>query len=143
MPTKKYDFFLSHAREDKESVVLPLYARLVDFNFRVWLDEFELLPGDKLRRKINQGLSESRCGIVVASKTFIQKEFPQDELYALKALGIRVIPVLHGLDDESFNQTYPLFANDVRLTTEPSIDDVAVQLLRLGEKEWNHKSYDP
>jgi TIR domain len=144
---KKFDFFLSHAREDKETVVLPLYSRLTDLNFRVWLDEFELLPGDKLRPKINDALADSRCGIVVLSRTFLRKEFPSEELNALMALeklGTRLIPILHGLNHETLLQKNPLLANNLFFTTEESIDSIADRLRRLAEKEWSHKArYSP
>ena len=68
--TKEYDVFISHASEDKEAVVRPLANALRQKGVRVWYDEFELKIGDSLRRKIDQGLSKSRFGIVVISRSF-------------------------------------------------------------------------
>lgn len=70
---KEYDVFISHASEEKEDVVRPLANALKEKGMSVWYDEFELKIGDSLRRKIDQGLSKSRFGIVVISKSFIQK----------------------------------------------------------------------
>ena len=64
---KEYDVFISHASEDKDDVVRPLANALKKEGLSVWYDEFELKIGDSLRRKIVQGLSNSRFGIVVIS----------------------------------------------------------------------------
>ena len=65
--SKEYDVFISHASEDKDSVVRPLAIALKNKGINVWYDEFELKIGDSLRRKIDQGLSRSKFGIVVLS----------------------------------------------------------------------------
>ena len=69
---KEYDVFISHASEDKEDVVRPLAKSLKEKGISVWYDEFELKIGDSLRRKIDQGLSKSRFGIVVISRAFMK-----------------------------------------------------------------------
>jgi hypothetical protein len=49
----------------------------------VWLDDCELTLGDSLRRSIDQGLAQSRFGVVILSPNFFAKEWPQKELDAL------------------------------------------------------------
>ena len=71
---KEYDVFISHASEDKDGVVRPLAIALKEKGISVWYDEFELKIGDSLRRKIDQGLSKSKFGIVVISRSFIKKD---------------------------------------------------------------------
>lgn len=78
-----YDVFISHASEDKDSLVRPLAQRLKQERLEVWYDEFSLRPGDSLRRSIDRGLSKSRHGIVVLSQSFFQKNWPQWELDGL------------------------------------------------------------
>ena len=68
--SKEYDVFISHASEDKDMVVRPLAIALKNKDVNVWYDEFELKIGDSLRRKIDQGLSKSKFGIVVISRSF-------------------------------------------------------------------------
>ena len=58
-----YDAFISHASEDKVSVVKPLATALTRLGYRVWYDEFELRVGDSLRQSIDKGLINSRFGI--------------------------------------------------------------------------------
>ncbi len=64
----RYDVFISHASEDKEDVVLPLYEILSAFGLKVWVDKFELHVGDSLNRKINEGLK----GFSIWSRSFKQ-----------------------------------------------------------------------
>ena len=68
-----YDAFISHASEDKASLVRPLARALEKMGFHIWFDEFELKVGDSLRRSIDKGLVNSRYGIVVLSKAFLRR----------------------------------------------------------------------
>jgi TIR domain len=77
---KRWDAFISHASEDKDSVARPLYKLLRDKGLEIWYDEFTLKVGDSLRKSIDQGLSKSVCGIVVLSKDFFSKKWPKHEL---------------------------------------------------------------
>lgn len=78
--SKEYDVFISHASEDKDGVVRPLALALKSKGINVWYDEFELKIGGSLRRKIDQGLSKSKFGIVVISRSFIKKGWTNYEL---------------------------------------------------------------
>jgi hypothetical protein len=78
-----YDVFICHAGEDKDDFVRPLARRLKRKHIEVWYDEFCLKPGDSIRRAIDIGLSKSRYGIVVLSKNFFNKGWPQWELDGL------------------------------------------------------------
>ena len=55
-----FDFFISHASEDKVDVARPLFQALIDLGYRVWFDEHEIVVGDSLRERIDEGLR--RCG---------------------------------------------------------------------------------
>ncbi|HSS76033.1 MAG TPA: toll/interleukin-1 receptor domain-containing protein, partial [Thermoanaerobaculia bacterium] len=55
----KYDVFLSHSAKDK-AVVRPIAERLRTDGLRVWLDDWEILPGDSIPAKIEEGLEHSR-----------------------------------------------------------------------------------
>lgn len=68
-----YDAFISHATEDKAKVAKPLSKALTTMGFNIWYDEFELKVGDSLRQSIDQGLANSRYGIVVLSPAFFAK----------------------------------------------------------------------
>jgi len=73
MEEKKWDIFISHASEDKVTVARPLAAALRRAGVRVWLDEHELRVGDSLSEKVDEGLSQSRFGVVILSPGFFAK----------------------------------------------------------------------
>ena len=88
---KQWDAFISHASEDKD-VVVPLAEALRSAGLKIWLDQQVLRLGDSLREKIDEGLADSRFGIVVLSPSFLAKRWPKRELNGMMAVeesGIR------------------------------------------------------
>lgn len=135
---KAFDVFISHAGEDKDAVVRPLAGELVDRGVSVWFDEFELRIGDSLRRKIDHGIARSRFGIVVVSRSFFAKSWPQYELDGLvtrERSGKQVIlPVWHEITKDEIEDESPSLADKVGLATnkhsiEAIADEVAAVIL--------------
>lgn len=62
----KYDVFLSHSSKDKH-IVCPLAERLRKDSLRVWLDEWEIRPGDNITSKIEEGLERARVLVLCMS----------------------------------------------------------------------------
>lgn len=122
-----YDAFISHASEDKDSLVRPLARLLNKMGFYIWYDEFELKIGDSLRQSIDKGLINSNYGIVVLSKSFFAKNWPQYELNGLTAKEIEgekvILPIWHGVKKE-----------DVLLYSPTLADKVAVDSSRMDIK---------
>jgi hypothetical protein len=131
-----YDFFISHASEDKEGFVRELARALRGRGARVWYDEFTLKVGDSLRRTIDRGLANSRFGVVVLSESFFQKEWPNRELDGLVALetsgSTRILPIWHKVSkDEVARYSAPL-ADKVALNTSlKTVTQIADELLGL------------
>ena len=71
--SRKWDFFICHASEDKTEVVEPLAIELYSRGAMVWYDRWTLQIGDNLSAKIDEGLANSSYGIVVLSPSFFQK----------------------------------------------------------------------
>lgn len=61
-----YDVFLSHSSQDRD-VVRPLAERLRADGLRVWLDIWEIRPGDSIPAKIEEGLERSRVLVLCMS----------------------------------------------------------------------------
>lgn len=94
--------FISHATEDKKSVAEPLRDLLVAKGCKVWFDNTTLKIGDTLNRKIDEGLSHSRYGVVILSPSFFAKQWPQYELDGLLAREMAdavkvILPVGHNV----------------------------------------------
>lgn len=83
----------------------------------VWFDQMELTLGDSLRRKIYDGLANSRFGVVILSHDFFSKEWPQRELDGLVALEDgeekKILPVWHKVTKEEIKAYSPLLADDL------------------------------
>lgn len=131
-----YDVFISHASEDKDSVVRPLAQALVAQGLKVWYDEFELKIGDSLRRKIDRGLAMSRFGIVVLSQAFIRKGWTNYELDGIisKAnTGEQVLlPIWHGITKQEVLDYSPSLADKVaRNTASYTVEEIAEEIAEL------------
>jgi len=73
--------FISHASEDKERFVLKFSEYLLGKGIDVWLDKWEMLPGDSLVDKIFEvGLKNASAVIVVLSQNSIIKTWVREEL---------------------------------------------------------------
>ena len=130
-----YDFFISHASEDKGGFVDQLAKALEAGGASVWYDEFTLNVGDSLRREIDRGLVNSRFGVVVLSESFFKKEWPQKELDGLVALetqGLnRILPIWHKVSVDQVAHYSPTLADKVALNTSLlGVKDIANELLR-------------
>lgn len=137
--TKEHDVFISHASEDKDSLVRPLAKELSSLGFDVWYDETTLKVGDSLRDKIDKGLVASRYGVVVLSEAFFAKNWPQYELNGLVAKemhgGKVILPIWHKVSKDEVLQFSPTLADKVALNTAiSSVSEIAKQLAEvLGE----------
>src|SRR6266480_5847307 len=80
MADKQWDAFLCHASEDKIEFVEPLAEEMRRLGLEVWYDKFVLKVGDSLLRKVDEGLSGSRFGVVVISPDFFRKNWTREEL---------------------------------------------------------------
>lgn len=134
-----WDVFISHAGEDKEAVALPLAALLAEAGLAVWLDKNELRLGDSLRRKIDDGLAKSRYGVVILSKAFFSKDWPQFELNGLVARESAdqkvVLPIWHEVDHKFVARYSPMLADKVAISTKRGLREVASQIVRAVRGE--------
>ena len=129
------DLFISHASEDKDWVG-PLAVALRAEGLDVWYDEYEFQIGDNVRNKIDQGLLQSRYGLVVFSPTFFEKFWPQyelDGLFARQSAGEPVIlPIWHRLTMAEISQRSLSLTNIYALNS--SVDSVEVIAHKVAAK---------
>lgn len=128
-----WDVFISHATEDKEAVAIPLRNALVALGVTVWLDKTELVVGDSLRRKVDQGIRSSRFGIVILSKPFFGKGWTNHELDGLVTRTVAgeqsLLPIWHQITAADVRGYSPSLADRVALSTESmAIDEMASQI---------------
>ncbi len=131
-----WDVFISHAGEDKAAVAQPLAEHLRTAGLDVWLDTFELRIGDSLRRKIDAGLAGSRFGVVVLSKPFFRKGWPQYELDGLVTRYVsgeqNLLPIWHEITrDEVMAQSPSLADKIARSTAQYTIGEIAREIAEV------------
>lgn len=129
----QYDFFISHASEDKDDIVRELAEALKANGFKVWYDEFELKIGDSLRKNIDLGLSNSNYGIVIISPSFVKKNWTEYELNGMVAREMNghkvILPIWHKITKNEVLQFSPSLADKLALNTSiHTIDEIIENL---------------
>lgn len=133
---REHDVFISHASEDKDEIVRPLAIALRNAGLSVWYDEFELKIGDSLRQKIDRGLSKSRFGIVVLSKSFIKKGWTNYELDGIITKVVSgeqvLLPIWHNITKQEVVDFSPSIADKLaRNTANFTVEEIANEIAEL------------
>jgi tetratricopeptide (TPR) repeat protein len=94
-----FDVFVSYTHADGDWV-RRLAENLHEEGLRVYLDEWEVGPGDVIVHSIDEGLMSSHMGVVVVSSTSMKSRWVAEEYAAMIGRAIvgklRLIPVLYG-----------------------------------------------
>lgn len=133
---REFDVFILHASEDKDQIVRPLAFSLQQAGLRVWYDEFELRIGDSLRRKIDKGLAKSRFGVVVLSKSFLEKGWANYELDGMITRVVSgeqvILPIWHGITKQEVIDYSPSLADKLaRSTATHTVEEIASEIATL------------
>lgn len=96
----EFDVFLSHSYQDMVPV-RTLAQRLRDAGVRVWLDEWEIMPGDSIPAKIEYGMENSRVLLLCISSNAIDPNWAMLERETVRfrdpqSRERRLIPLLLG-----------------------------------------------
>ncbi|PHV66622.1 TIR domain-containing protein [Williamsia muralis] len=130
----EHDVFLSHASEDKDEIARPLKDALEALDLNVWFDEIRIKVGHSIRQSIEEGISNSRFGVVIVSPDFFAKQWTNAELDALfgKKMGTGenlVLPVWHHVSKDEVMRHSPLLAGILALNTAiMTVDEIAAAL---------------
>ncbi len=138
------DVFICHASEDKQEVAKPLFQAFQDSNITSWYDEAEIAWGDSITEKINHGMRVSTYVLVVLSRAFLSKHWPQREMNAALSQEassgeVRVLPLLVGdkRDRDAIIEQYPLLGDKNHMLwngqVEPIVQAFKARLQRQPE----------
>lgn len=134
------DVFVSHASEDKDFVE-PLVSALKAAGIRVWYDKDRMKWGDNLRSSIDEGLLNSRFGVVILSKAFFKKkrwtEHELNGLFAKERDGKKtVLPIWHKITQDDLAQYSASFVDRLALDSQKnSIGEIVRDLKLLLEQK--------
>src|SRR5450631_1572190 len=130
---KKWDVFISHASEVKEAIARPLEDAIANKGLSVWYDEFLLKLGDSLRESIDRGLARSRYGVVILSRHFFEKHWPQQERNGLATREVSgnnvILPVWHDIVFNEVRDFSPILADRVAVSTDKGLGHVVQRIL--------------
>ncbi|MBZ9814744.1 toll/interleukin-1 receptor domain-containing protein [Mesorhizobium sp. CA7] len=124
----KWNYFISHASEDKIAIAQPLASYLSRAGFKVWYDEFSLKIGDSLLESIDLGLSRSDFGIAILSRNFFAKKWPRSELsglFSLESGRKKILPVWHDITASEVMSYSPIIADRLAVSSGRGLQAVA------------------
>jgi hypothetical protein len=131
--------YLAHASEDHNSLAKPLAERLMANGIDVWLDEWEIRPGDSLRRKMEEGLGNCTHFIVLLTPTSLHKPWVETEIDVgfLRAVGgeSRFIGLRAGVRVDDLSQFLrTLRCPEVRLDEADQVDALIADIYGVSRK---------
>jgi hypothetical protein len=139
------DVFLCHASEDKVEIVDPLSIALGADGISYWLDRAEILWGDSVTDKVNDGLRVSRYVVAILTTAFLQKNWPKRELNAILNLEattgvVRILVLLAGgsQQKELILRQFPLLNDKLYLNWEGSPEPVVAALRKRLSSSATH-----
>lgn len=125
------DVFICHASEDKPEIIKPLVAAFKREGISYWYDEVEIKWGHSIIEKVNEGLKISCYVVVVISKSFLSKNWPQRELNSALNIEastgkVRVLPLVVGTDKvrKEIFQKYPILNDKSYLIWENDVQKI-------------------
>jgi hypothetical protein len=135
------DIFIVHASEDKAAVVHPLVFALEQAGISYWLDDEKIAWGESVTAKVNEGLKISNYVVVILSRAFLSKNWPQRELWAAlnreaQTGDAKILPLFVGSDADIqyFLSELPLLNDKRYLVWDGSPQSVVRSFLDLIQR---------
>lgn len=130
----EWDLFVSHASEDKDDIVKPLVDELESYGLKVWYDEFELNIGDSLSESIDKGIINSKNGLIIISKSFLNKNWTDYELKSFimketEQVG-NILPIWHNVTKADVMNRSLFLADKFALSSSIGVESLAIKILQ-------------
>lgn len=128
-----YDVFLSYAGEDQD-LAAALRDGLENNGIRVWFAPIQLQPGTSVLGSIEQGMLDSRTGIVLLSPAYLGKPWPEMERNVLQQAHIEagkdLFPIWHGVSKADVERLSPYLAG-LWAVMLPSVSEISAAIRKL------------
>lgn len=86
--------FISYSRRDSEFVT-RLAADLDRQVAGVWFDQSDILPGQKWREQLMDGIRQCKALVLVVSPDAVKSQYVREEVGLAQSLGKTIIPILY------------------------------------------------
>lgn len=86
MDKESQDLFVSHASADKLQYVQPLADAMTKRQITFWLDSVDIVWGDSVPLRVNEGLRRSRYVLLCLSRNYLDRPWPEAELASALAI---------------------------------------------------------
>jgi hypothetical protein len=94
LPMDKSTIFISYARPDAE-FALKLGRDLRSAGANIWLDQLEIVAGERWEDAIEEAINASETILVILSPTSVESDYVKDELSFAREEKKEIIPVLY------------------------------------------------
>jgi TIR domain len=136
-PENQWDFFISHAAEEKEEIAKPLADALNASGLKVWYVDYALKLGDNLRESIDYGLARAKSGIVILSGHFFEKKWTPEDLNDLatreRSGEKAILPVWHKVGFQEVLRYSPVLADRVAISTDRGLEYVVQRIVQAAK----------
>jgi hypothetical protein len=127
-----HDAFLSYAAEDNDyasDIALGLKAN----GLSVWFAPVSLRVGDKLLESIEQGLAQSRSGILLITPKYLAKNWTSFEMDVLLRQHVeakkKLLPIWHGVTKTDVDEKHLGLGGIVAITEATSVEQATSKLI--------------
>ena len=129
------DIFICHANADKNKYVNILYKNLRSNGISVWYDEGEIIWGDSITEKIEEGIKTSKFALICFSENFLKANWPYSEFVALfhrqqEEKRKLILPLILNSKDEIIKK-YPLIKDIYYEEWEKGIDYLINEIKKI------------
>ncbi len=131
---ENWDVFISYAREERNKVAYPLATKLRKLGLSVWFDEYELKLGHSISQGIDQGISGSKAGVLILSKSFFAKKFTNHELRGIVQRHIagemKILPIWLDITSEEVRRISSTLSDLKAANWNDGLDVIVEQILQ-------------
>lgn len=106
------DFFVSHSREIKSIIAIPIVQYLTFIGFDVWIDRNSIVSGDHIYKKIEDAIDNSKFGIILIDEVYLNRFWTIKEIELfhkreVKENKVLIIPIFIGIEKKEVYKTIP------------------------------------
>lgn len=106
----EFNYFISHSKNTKASIAIPIAQILLDTGFQVWIDRKELSSGEQIYTNIKKAIEHTCYCIAIIDKAYLEHSWTLEELQLFhdKANSdTNIIPIFIGLEKSDIYKKIP------------------------------------